>query len=99
MRQCKNGYEAQKPRKATCTKNANGKFKWDKELGGCKKAAAATEAPATEAPNDSGAKTCKDLQLKNGQVTSGVAVAYKINGSKFNFQQALTYRWTTTTGK
>jgi uncharacterized protein YkwD len=78
VRRCKEGYEAQKPKKASCIKNENGKFKWDKELGGCKKAAATTD----EAPADSGADapTCKDLQLKNGQIKSGVEAAYKING-------------------
>ena len=70
-----------------CNKNEKGKFKWSGELGGCKSADAATTAKpdvTTVADNgDSGTKSCKAIELKPGQIKSGVTVTNKVNSSKF----------------
>lgn len=82
-RRCKDGFVAQKPRKVICNKNDNGKFKWSADLGGCKSAeAVTTEKPDVTDGGDAGeAPSCKNIELKPGQVKSGITVAYKTNSS------------------
>ena len=71
--------------KVICNKNDKGKYKWSGDLGGCKSAEAATTAKpdvTTVAENGGDDKpSCKVIELKPGQVKSGVTVAYKVNSS------------------
>ena len=82
-----------------CNKNEKGKFKWSGDLGGCKSADAVTTAKpdvTTVAENGGDDKpSCKVIELKPGQVKSGVTVAYKVNSSKFPFLGRIQTGWST----
>merc|ERR1712046_155864 len=81
-RRCKEGFVAQKPKKVICNKNEKGKFKWNADLGGCKAATTdATTVKPTTAEASSDAASCKNIELKQGQVNSGLTVAYKVNSA------------------
>ena len=80
-----------------CNKNEKGKFKWSGDLGGCKSADAVTTAKpdvTTVAENGGDDKpSCKVIELKPGQVKSGVTVAYKVNSSKFPYLSQIQTGW------
>jgi hypothetical protein len=97
VRQCKNGFEPVKPKKVTCIKKTNGKFKWDDELGGCEAADAETtddkptddkptedkpteDKPTEDKPISEDNPGCKEVEMKNSQIKTGMTVSYKVNG-------------------
>merc|ERR1711937_30441 len=92
IRRCNDGFTPAEPFMVFCFKKPNGKFKWvdenleTAELGACV-SDGATDGTDTSDTGTDGTDTtendfgdCKAIELKNGQIKSGMEVNCKING-------------------